>query len=217
MERILEPEIMDDAEQAEAYAAADFSTSDTMFVEQALLRFPKSAGCILDIGCGPAKIALLLSTHLPMAKVLALDASPIMVRLAREAVAAAGMRNRVTVVQGYLPGITVDCSPDLITAKDILHHLPDPMVLWDELRRLGRADTLAVIMDLVRPTSTAEAQAIVRKVSGNEPEIVQRDFYNSLLAAFRPEEIAEQLQQAGLKMTIELAGDRHMLISGLVQ
>jgi hypothetical protein len=55
----------------------------------------------------------------------------------------------------------------------------------------------------------------VDEYAGTEPEILKRDFFNSLLAAFRPEEIMEQLAQAGLApFRVEAVGDRHIIVYG---
>lgn len=70
-------------------------------------------------------------------------------------------------------------------------------------------------MDLFRPDSNKQANEIVEKYAGEEAEILKTDFYNSLLAAFSPEEVHQQLQDAGLtNMQIETVSDRHLLIHG---
>jgi hypothetical protein len=57
MERVLEPELMDDPEQTEAYAAADFAEENQGFVDRFAEYFPEfSSGRVLDVGCGPADI-----------------------------------------------------------------------------------------------------------------------------------------------------------------
>jgi hypothetical protein len=51
--------------------------------------------------------------------------------------------------------------------------------------------------------------------SPDEPEILRRDFYNSLLAAFEPKETRQQLAEAGLtELVVKEISDRHMLIFG---
>jgi hypothetical protein len=69
-------------------------------------------------------------------------------------------------------------------------------------------------MDLRRPDSRERAGALVQEYAAAEPEILRRDFFNSLLAAFRPEEITQQLAQAGLALRVEAAGDRHVIVHG---
>jgi hypothetical protein len=70
-------------------------------------------------------------------------------------------------------------------------------------------------MDLSRPATVQEARALVEGYAGNEPEILQRDFFNSLRAAYGPEEIAIQLQPHGLMgFKIERISDRHVIVYG---
>ncbi len=69
-------------------------------------------------------------------------------------------------------------------------------------------------MDLRRPDSSQAAQEIVETVTTDEAEVLRIDFYNSLLAAFTPDEIREQLKAAAMNLDVTLSGDRHMLIKG---
>ena len=56
---------------------------------------------------------------------------------------------------------------------------------------------------------------LVNEFSAGEPEILRRDFYNSLVAAFEPEEIATQIADAGLdELLIERISDRHLIVFG---
>jgi hypothetical protein len=56
---------------------------------------------------------------------------------------------------------------------------------------------------------------MVDRYAHNEPEVLRTDFYNSLLAAYRPPEIREQLREAELgHLEIEVVSDRHLLVWG---
>ena len=218
MERIPEPEVMEDEEQAIAYARADFSSSNQAFVDGLLDEGSRKLARVLDIGCGPADIAIRLVRATPSIHVTAVDASEAMVRLARETVREAGLDEQIAVARGQIPGLHVpNESFDAIVSKDLLHHLPDPMVFWEEAKRLGGPGTLVYVMDLFRPETQEAARDIVESVSGGEPEILQRDFYNSLLAAFTLEEIEDQLRLAGLEFKVAAVSERHMCIRGSFQ
>ncbi len=218
MERILEPEIMEDAEQALAYAKADFSTSNQWYVDHLLADFPKNLGNVLDIGCGPADVPVRLARAHPTIRITAIDGSAAMLALAQKAVEATGLQKRIATVQGCIPGLPFDeHSFDAVLSKDLLHHLPDPMVLWSEARRLGRRGAAVYVMDLFRPASPKAARTIVETVAGNEHPILKEDFYNSLCAAFTVEEARSQIRQAGLGLdVIRISDRRHMLIRGLL-
>lgn len=215
MQRILEAEIMDDALQVQAYAAADFSSSNQWYVENLIATFPDDLAEAIDVGCGPADVAIRLASAHPNVKICAVDGSAEMISRARAAVASAGLDERVRLVCGFVPGLDLpDHSFDAILSKDFLHHLPDPQVFWSEARRLARPGAAIYVMDLYRPESQAAARAIVEEVSGDEHPLLKEDFYNSLCAAFTPAEIAEQLAQAGLRLDVVPISNRHMIISG---
>ena len=57
-------------------------------------------------------------------------------------------------------------------------------------------------------------RGIVESVSANESPLLKKDFYNSLLAAFTPTEIQDQLRAAGLNLGTEQLGPRHFCVSG---
>jgi len=98
----------------------------------------------------------------------------------------------------------------------MLHHLPDPQVLWSEVRRLGRPGAAVYVMDLIRPDSPVLAREIVERVAAHEHPVLKEDFYNSLCAAFTVSEIRSQLESAGLPLTVEQVTDRHMRIKGIL-
>jgi hypothetical protein len=72
-----------------------------------------------------------------------------------------------------------------------------------------------LIMDLFRPRDLQAARGIVAQYAADEPEVLQRDFYNSLLAAFEPDEVREQLRAAGLgTLEVRTVSDRHLVVAG---
>ena len=215
MERILEPELMDDEQQSVAYAQADFSTSNQFFVDSLVRDFPAHLRAVVDIGCGPADVVIRLARAAPTAAITAIDGSAPMIALAREATRAAGLDDSIALLHTRIPGPPPAArSFDAVLSKDLLHHLPDPQVLWNEVTRLGRPGAAVYVMDLVRPETPEAAQAMVQEGAGSENPILQRDFYNSLLAAFSIGEVRAQLSAAGLDLTVGLAGVRHMVIKG---
>jgi ubiquinone/menaquinone biosynthesis C-methylase UbiE len=217
MDRILEPEVMDDEQQAIAYAKADFSPSNQMFVDGLIGAYGSQLRIVLDIGCGPGDIPIRLARAKSSVYVIAVDASEPMVRLAGDAVERAGLERRVRIIEGRIPGLDVRRGGfDAIVSKDLLHHLPDAMVFWQEVKRVGRAGTAVYVMDLFRPETEQAARAIVESVSADESEILKSDFYNSLRAAFTPDEIRDQLREAGLGFEVDAVSERHMCIKGLL-
>ena len=177
--------------------------------------FPDSLGKVLDIGCGPGDVPVRLAKAFPDIRITAIDGSGPMIRLAREAVRSAGVEERVNPVRGYIPGLALEERGfDAVLCKDMIHHLPDPSVLWEEAKRLGRPGAAICVMDLYRPESAETARQIVESVSPDEDPILKLDFFNSLCAAFTVEEIEEQLKNAGLSLQVEKVSERHVVIKG---
>jgi len=217
MERVLEPELMDDELQSIAYARADFSMSNQLFVDGLIDDFPQRLRTAVDIGCGPGDVMIRLARALPDLHITAIDASAPMIALARGAVTTEGLSDRIELVQGYVPGVALKAhSFDAVLSKDLLHHVPDPSVLWKEIARLARPGVVVYVMDLVRPPTPEEAHRIVDRVAAREDPILREDFYNSLCAAFTVDELREQVAGAGLDLEVRQASDRHALISGVI-
>lgn len=218
MERTPEPELMNDAEQVRAYAEADFAEPHDHFVRLFRERFDaRRPARILDLGCGPGDIARRLARAFPTTHVVGLDGAPAMLTAGRNLNRADGLEDRIELRLGYLPDVELPEERfDAVISNSLLHHLNDPSALWSAVRRAADDATAIFVMDLMRPSSAEAAQALVDKYASDEPEILQRDFQNSLHAAYRPEEVREQLTEAGLShLEVEPVSDRHFVAYGI--
>ena len=84
LQRQVEPELMNVTAQVEAYAAANFSQSDQALVEWIAQRFPAGLGDrVIDLGCGPGNIALLLVQRWQQIELVGIDGAPKMLALLR--------------------------------------------------------------------------------------------------------------------------------------
>jgi SAM-dependent methyltransferase len=220
MKRVPEPELMDDPQQAAAYAAADFSEPHQAFVEHFRRLFPQFAGGrVLDLGCGPADVTIRFARAFPRARLTGVDGAEPMLRLGREAVSRARLRSRIALRRVRLPdpGLESARAYDAVISNSLLHHLASPYVLWRTLAGAARPGAPVLVMDLARPASRAAARALVRQYAADAPAVLQRDFFNSLLAAYRPEEVVEQVRSCGLdRIRVEAVSDRHWLAWGHV-
>jgi SAM-dependent methyltransferase len=219
MERILEPELMEDDAQAHAYSEADFAEAHDGFVRLLSERFDghKFAGFVLDLGCGPADVSLRFARAFTNCTVHGVDGSGAMLKYGRERIAdASDGGDRIVLIHGYLPGVKLTLAKyDAVISNSLLHHLPEPRIMWDAVRQYAASTAPVFVMDLMRPDSTARARELVDTYTDGEPEVLRRDFYNSLLAAFEPGEIEAQLRNAGLQeLKVEEVTDRHLIVWG---
>jgi len=218
MDRILEPELMDDPKQAEAYAQADFAEENQGFVERFKEYFPEFAqGTVLDLGCGPADIPIRFAKLYRDCQVIGVDASAPMIRLGEQAVKQADLTDRITLRCERYEDMAGARIADAAISNSLLHHLPNPLQFWQRLRQLVRPGAPVLVMDLLRPESPEAAQAIVDQYAANEPDLLRRDFYNSLLAAFTEDEIGSQLARMNMtRLLIDIPDDRHWVVGGII-
>lgn len=216
LERTPEPELMDEAAQAAAYAGADFETSHEAIVDALVRRLPDFPvdGAVLDIGCGPADISIRVARRFPGVHVDGIDGAEAMLTPGRERIAREGLEARIALHRVMLPdGALPRAGYDAVVSNSLLHHLHDPMVLWRVVAGATRAGGAVFIADLARPEDEAAVDALVADMA-DEPEVLQRDFRASLHAAFSVEEVRGQLVAAGLDFSVELIDDHHLVVWG---
>ncbi|MFH1215890.1 MAG: class I SAM-dependent methyltransferase [Pseudomonadota bacterium] len=218
MKRRNEPELMDEASQVAAYALADFEEPNNRFLEIFRSTFPEKhmPGSILDLGCGPGDILARFAESYPECSCLGVDGSGKMLDFARNFIAQQGLDERVDFVMAKIPtDKLLDDAYDVILSNSLLHHLSDPDDLWRSVKRYGRKECRVLVVDLLRPETEDEAQKIVHRYAANEPDILQHDFFYSLLAAYTLDEVKQQLDKAELhRLSLEQISDRHWAVKG---
>lgn len=230
--RLPEPELMDDVQEAEAYAAADFSTSDAAMVERFASLFGRGeAGPerIVDLGCGPGNIAFRLVASCPTASVLGLDGAAAMLAVAeRRRLTESSLAPRLALRRALLPLDAAALSElrrlppafappyDALVSNSLLHHLHDPQGLWLSLRQLGGPGAAVLLRDLRRPASLEVLESLLeRYLPSTAPAVLARDYRASLQAAFTPAEVEAQLAVAGLEtLQVAACSDRHLEVWG---
>lgn len=218
MDRTLEPELMDDPEQALIYARADFEQENQGFVDRFREYFPDfSEGHVFDLGCGPGDIPIRFARVFPSCRITGVDASAPMLRLAEDAVQQAGLSGCITFRCERFQDLTGVSVADAAISNSLVHHVRNPLQFWHQLRLVVKPGSPVLVMDLVRPDSSEEAQAIVDRYAAKEPEILRRDFYHSLLAAFTEDEVAAQLAEMNLsRLMVDVPDDRHWVVGGII-
>lgn len=218
MKRIPEPELMEDEEQVRAYAGADFEDAHSNFIRLFQTTFGHHLrGYVLDLGCGHGDITMRFARAYPTCIVHGIDGSEAMIRCGNEILKEAqDIHDRVVLVRGMLPeSVPPRRKYDIVISNSLLHHLAMPPMLYQSIIRYAASNAPVFIMDLRRPQTFDEARALVETYVAHEPEILKRDFYNSLLASFTVEEVREQLKVAKLdRLQVKAIGDRHLVIAG---
>jgi len=212
MERVLEPEVMDTAEEADGYDSMDHSEPNAAFVGR--LVELGARGRMLDIGTGPGHIPLLVCERIADARVVGIDLARHMLAHAERHRLASRFAARVEYRIADAKGLDFDdASFDTVFSNTILHHIPDPKPFLAEARRVLKPGGVLLVRDLYRPATPERALDLVRLHAADASPYQQELFHASLKAALTPEELREVASAAGLAdAEIVIDTDRHMSI-----
>ena len=216
MQRVPEPELMSDEDQAMAYANADFEEPHNHFIsllKDSVANVLPESGIAMDLGCGAADISIRFAKAFQSYQVDGLDGSAAMLAEGEKAINVSELNHRINLIQDYLKETSlVSKEYNLVFSNSLLHHLHEPMLLWNCIKN-AKGNPAVFIMDLMRPDNDDEVARMVNEYANGEPEVLQRDFYNSLKAAFTPDEVEQQLTEAGLQgFKVSVVSDRHLTI-----
>ena len=217
MLRVPEPALMNDFAQARAYAMADFDEPHNLFVALFKEQFPANIdSAVLDLGCGAADVTVRFANAFPLCRIYGVDGANRMLQFARNRIDHQMLHERIKLIQATLPDVELPLKMfSTIISNSLLHHLGDPAVLWRMVNDYSQRGSRIFMMDLKRPGTSEEAEIMVDKYASNEPDILRKDFFNSLLAAYRVDEIEQQLKEAGIDyLTVKEVGDRHLVVAG---
>ncbi len=210
---------MDDPAQAHAYAEADFSEANGLFLDRfaRLDPSPPTGARVLDLGCGPGDITLAFARRYPDCHITAIDGAEAMLSHARCALEGdPDLRGRIRLECLRLPSSSLPREGfDILLSNSLLHHLSDPDVMWRTLRHCARPGATVLVMDLARPADADAVDALVATYAADAPEVLRNDFRNSLFAAYEPAEVEAQLRRHGLgHLRVQEISDRHLSVEG---
>lgn len=217
MQRQPEPEYMDLPEEAEAYAAADFSQVNEAFVARLIeVAGGRERATALDLGTGPADIPIGVVKQRPGWHVTAADASQAMLDIAAKSVARAGFDGCIELVLTDAKALNLPAGKfDVVFCNSILHHINDVDAFWSQIKRVAAVGAVIFVRDLARPADEAAARRIVDQNAGSESALLQEEFYRSLLAAYTVDEVRDQLWRVGLAgLQVWMVTDRHLDVFG---
>lgn len=214
LERVLEPEVMDTAEEAVDYDSMDHSEVNRRFVED-ILSFAKDQnrelGKILDLGTGTALIPIELCKNDLKCNVVAIDLAEHMLELGRENVENTNLKDRIKLQKVDAKGLPfADDEFDCVMTNSIIHHIPKPESCIEELVRVVAGSGVIFVRDLMRPGNDAEVRHLVQTYAGDENAHSQKMFDDSLRAALSLDEIQGMVAQHGFpKESVVATSDRH--------
>ncbi len=213
IERTPEPDLMNDIAQAEAYAETDFSEPHDAFVAYFKERFPDfKGGNVLDLGCGTADVIIRFARALPSVHITGVDGASAMLDIGLRDVERCELADRIELQKCIFPGNELSGKQfDAVISNSLLHHLKDPFVLWNIINDCAKIKAPVFVMDLMRPKTEERARELLEMYASDAPEILQEDFYNSLLASYTVDEVKEQLSITGLDLSVEAVSDRHLI------
>ena len=200
---------MDTAREADEYDAMDHGEANGRFVER--LAELGARGRMLDIGCGPGHMALMVCARVPGARVVGVDLARTMLGYACRHRDASEHGPRVALARTDAKRLPfADGAFDAVFSNTILHHIPDPLPFLREARRVLRPGGALLVRDLFRPPTPERADELTAlHAAGATP--YQRDLLRaSLGASFTHAELAALAAAAGLAdAELVVDSDRH--------
>src|SRR6185295_11859426 len=186
MERILEPELMDDADEAREYDAMDHREPNGAFV--ARLCDLGADGRMLDLGTGPGHIPILVCERIAGAHIVGVDLARSMLAIALDRRESSPHRDRLEFRHADVKQLPFEnASFDAVFSNTIMHHLPDPRRYLYEAWRVLRPGGALLIRDLFRPADEAALEGLVALHAAEATEAQRGMLRASLQAALTPD------------------------------
>ncbi len=209
-QRVLEPEVMDSAEEARDYDAMDHSGVNQRFVEDFLQSW-KGTSPVLDVGTGTAQIPIVLCQRDPRSRVMAIDYAEEMLRLGQKNVAASGLADRIQLQRCDAKRLPfADHLFGAVISNSIVHHIPQPRQVLREMVRVTWPGGLLFVRDLLRPRDDDEVWHLVNTYAGGANAHQRQMFEDSLRAALTLEEMRGLVRELGMAVeTVQQTSDRH--------
>jgi ubiquinone/menaquinone biosynthesis C-methylase UbiE len=210
LERVLEPEVMDSAEEAHDYDTMDHSFVNRLFVSD-LLQLRSTFATALDVGTGTAQIPIELCHQARTVAVTAIDMAEHMLRVGAYNVKRAGLEHRIRLQQCDAKKMPfADRAFDAVISNSIVHHIPEPSAVFAEMTRVVKRDGLIFVRDLLRPADDEALRKMVQTYAGDANAHQQKMFADSLHAALTLDEVRELVARAGFDPAgVAQTSDRH--------
>ena len=230
MERVPEPELMEEKEQVISYDEADFSEGEVNLINQInqyLLKKNISLGekdLIVDLGCGPGNISEKLAIKWPNTAVVGIDGSKEMILRAEY--------NNSIYNQKKLKNLRYICSDikdiksnnflfkkriSLLVSNSLIHHITNLEDFFNTIRILSSNITVNFHKDLKRPLDEKSALELKAQCSTKYNEILTNDYYASLRASYTFKELKNFILDNDLSsLDVFEEGENYLIVYGNV-
>lgn len=210
LDRVLEPEVMDNEDDARDYDRMDHAQVNRQFVDD-LLAAGLRSGTVLDVGTGTAQIPIELCRRNAEVTVWAVDLSASMLDLARANVVLANLVERIelgVVDAKELPD--EDGLFDAVISNSIVHHIAEPELVFREAVRVVSPGGLLFFRDLIRPENAADLNELVATYAADVNDHQRRLFAESLRSSLTVDEVRDLVakEEFGAE-TVSQTSDRH--------
>ncbi|OAG27982.1 methyltransferase domain-containing protein [Thermodesulfatator autotrophicus] len=198
--RKLEPEVMLTLEEVRAYDGLVRKYLKILhygFLET-IINFSPEKGLFLDVGTGTGHLSVGLARFCPEVTVFAVDLSENMLKVARENAEKEGVCERIIFLKADAKRLPFrDHTFDCVFCHDMLHHLPDPLDLLLEIKRVAKEDGAILVRDLIR-LSPLERKLHVNLFGLTYNELMKKEYEDSIKAALSKEEWLELARLADI-------------------
>jgi len=231
MERVPEPELMEEKEQVISYDEADFSEGEVNLINQInqyLVKKNISLGekdLIVDLGCGPGNISEKLATKWPNTEVVGIDGSKEMILRAeynkKNSIDQIDLKNLRYICADIkdikLDSFSTDKEISLLVSNSLIHHITNIEDFFNTIRILSSNMTVNFHKDLKRPLDEKSALELKAKCSTKYNEILTNDYYASLRASYSFKELKNFILENDLSsLDVFEDGDKYLIVYGNV-
>jgi ubiquinone/menaquinone biosynthesis C-methylase UbiE len=208
--RILEPEVMDSAEEARDYDSMDHAAVNAAFAAD-FLSVWNGKNPIVDVGTGTAQIPIEIARRSPDPRLVAVDLADHMLALARLNVENAGLADRIRLEKADAKEFHyADGQFGSVISNSIIHHIPDPTFCFAEMHRVCAPGGVLFIRDLLRPDDRLALDHLVNTYAAGANNHQRTMFAESLHAALTMEEVRDRVMRLGYDpASVKQSSDRH--------
>lgn len=202
-ERVTEPDlVMDDPDNVAAYVEAGrehgVMAPVYLFHCANICEVIRPGDTVVDLACGPANQLAMVARLNPDTKFIGVDLSEPMLERARELIERQGLKN-VEFRHGDITDLSffADHSIDAVMSTMALHHLPTVDLLcrtYAEVARILKPGGGVYMADFGHLKSKRSIDYFAYQHAERQPALFTEDYYNSLHAAFYPEDFRKAVE-----------------------